>query len=115
MEIPVMYLFVNSDLNLTKGQISAQIGHVVQKITDDIIRSGYESRQLPESYKLYMRWNNGTIIVKRATTEQLNELMKMPDSRAIIDNIKTQPNCLTVVGFFPSLNLTENFKTYKLL
>jgi len=113
-----MYIFINNDLRMEKGKIASQVGHVVQHITEDIIRMGYESASLPDPYKRYMLWKNGSKkIVLKATEQQLLELMKLPESRYVIDAGKTQiaPNSLTVVGFFPSTNIKEIAKDYKLL
>ncbi len=43
---PVMYILVNNDLGMKKGKIASQVGHVVQNITEDIIRMGYENSSL---------------------------------------------------------------------
>jgi peptidyl-tRNA hydrolase len=114
----VMYIVVNADLDMGKGKIASQVGHVVQLITEEIIRTGYESRPLPESYLTYMKWRtNCTKIVLKATESQMNELMKMKEARYIIDDGQTQvkPNSLTVLGFFPSAKLGDVVKDFKLL
>ena len=52
----------------------------------------------------------------KATTEQLQELMKMDNSRPFYDSGDRLPdNSLTVVGFFPGTDLTEIVKNYKLI
>lgn len=114
----VMYLFVNTDLNMTKGKIASQVGHAVMVITEEIIRHGYEKYPPPQSYMMYMKWKENCVkIVLRATTDQLKELLKMEEARHIIDNGDTQvpENSLTVVGFFPSNKMGEIVKDYKLL
>jgi PTH2 family peptidyl-tRNA hydrolase len=117
-KLPVMYIFVNSDLKMTKGKIASQVGHVVQLITEEIIRQGYESTPTPESYFIYMKWKqNCTKIIKKANSRQLQLLIAMKEARYIIDDGQTQvpPNSLTVVGFYPSAELHEVFQNYKLL
>ena len=113
-----MYLFVNTDLGMKAGKVAAQTCHVTRQITDQIIRSGYESNKIPESYLTYMRWiNDGEKkITLKATEAQLRELIKEEDSYHVIDAGRTQiaPNSLTVVGFKPSNKLSEKFKDYKL-
>ncbi len=116
--LPVMYIFVNNDLKMTKGKIASQVGHVVQLITEEIIRQGYEITPTPESYFTYMKWkNNCTKIVKKASATELQLLIKMKGARYIIDDGQTQvpANSLTVVGFYPSAELNDFFKNYKLL
>lgn len=112
-----MYIFVNSDLELTKGRACAQVGHVVMLLTDEIVRNGYESFPPSENYIKYMKWkNNCTKIVLRATTEQLNELKNKENARYFIDSgERLGNNCLTCVGFFPGTLSDEFVKDYKLL
>lgn len=116
---PVMYIFVNKDLNMGKGKIAAQVGHVVQLITEEIIRQGYENKPTPKSYFDYMQWKEhfAKKIVLKTSEDKLKELIKMKDARYIIDCGFTQvaPNSLTVVGFYPSNEFINDFKDYKLL
>lgn len=112
-----MYIFVNSDLDLTKGRACAQVGHVVMLITDELVRDGYETFPPSENYINYMKWkNNCTKIVLKATTDQLIELKNKPNARYFIDSgERLGVNSLTCVGFFPG-SLTDDFvKDYKLL
>jgi peptidyl-tRNA hydrolase len=70
-----MFIFVNSDLDLPKGKMAAQVGHIVQLITEEIIRNGFEASGVPESYVDYIKWKQGgaigTKIIKRASTAEL--------------------------------------------
>lgn len=113
-----MYIFVNTDLGMKGGKVASQVGHVVRRITDEIVRSGYESNKIPESYVTYMKWiNDGEKkITLKATEAQLRELIKEDDAHYVIDAGRTQiaPDSLTVVGFKPSAKLSEKFKDYKL-
>lgn len=104
-DTPVMYIFVNKDLEMGKGKVASQVGHVVQLITEEIIRSGYEKNPPPAHYFTYMKWKRHCAkIVLKGTTDQLMELSKHAEARAIIDDGQTQvaPGSLTAVGFFPS-------------
>lgn len=117
-QLPVMYIFINNDLKMTKGKIASQVGHIVQLITEEIIRAGYEKHPPPQSYFTYMKWKNNCVkIIKKANTEQLKLLQSMEEARSIIDNGQTQvpPGSLTVVGFYPSQTLSQIVKDYKLL
>lgn len=108
---PIMYIFINSDLNMHKGKCCAQVAHIVQKMTEELIRSAYEKFPPTDTYKTYMKWNSNCVtIILKGTTEQLNELKKMPEARHFTDYGE-----LTVVGFFPSSNMSELVKGYKLL
>ena len=52
---PVMYVFVNSDLKLRKGRVAAQVGHIVQIITEEIVRNSYEQYPPPIHCFTYMK------------------------------------------------------------
>ncbi len=115
-----MYILVNDDLKMGKGKIAGQVGHVVGLITEEIIRKSYEtSKGIPDCYSRYMIWKatGHAKVVLKATQEQINQLLGEPESVYIRDAGKTQiaPNSLTVIGFYPSANLKDKFKDYKLL
>ncbi len=114
---PVMYIFVNSDLNMRKGKIAAQVGHIVHKIVAEVVRMGYEMSPPPKQCFDYMKWDKEPIkIVLSATTEQLLELMKRKEARHFIDSGNDIPdNSLTAVGFFPGTDLEDVVRNYKLL
>ena len=59
----------------------------------------------------------GTKIVLKASEEELKELIKKENARYIIDDGQTQvkPNSLTVVGFFPSSEMEDVVRNFKLL
>lgn len=114
----VMYILVNKDLEMTKGKICSQVSHLTQLIVEEIIRQGYEMYPPPESYITYMKWkSNCTKIILKASEKELRELIKNHNARYIIDDGQTQvkPNSLTVVGFFPSSEMDEVIKDFKLL
>lgn len=112
----IMYIFVNSDLKMTKGKICSQCCHLVMVVTEEIIRQGYEVYPPQESYMTYIKWRtNCTKIILKATTEQLKKLMLMEEARHILDDDQIEPNSLVVVGFFPSSKMAEIAKDYKLL
>lgn len=118
-EPPKMYIFVNSDLKMTSGKIASQTGHIVHLIVDELVRNGYEKFPTSNEYKTYMTWTrNCTKIVLKATTEQLLELMKLPNARAFTDTGPTtqvEQNSLTAIGFFPCNTMTDIIKDYTLL
>ena len=118
-----MYILVNDDLKMGKGKIAGQVGHVVGLITDNILTDFYNSKkseqEASDTYKKYVQWfNSGSAkIILKATEEQIKSFIGQPESAYILDMGKTQiaPNSLTVIGFYPNLNLKEKFKDYKLL
>lgn len=115
-----MYIFVNNDLHMTSGKISSQVGHIVHKIVDELVRNGYENFPPSVEYMNYMKWNkNCTKIVLKATEDQLKELLKLSNTRSFYDGNKTTQvpeGSLTVVGFFPCVNIDGiNIDNYKLL
>ena len=115
--LPVMYIFVNSDLNMNKGKTAAQACHVTSQIIENIIREAYEVSPPPQNYFTFMKWKRQcTKIILKATTSELLELMKLPGATHFIDSGDRIPdNSLTAVGFPPSSDLEELVKNYKLL
>jgi len=115
---PVMYILVNSDLKMSPGKIASQVGHVVQLITEEIIRDGYEINPPSETYFTYMKWkNNCTKIVLKASFAELKDLIKtQPECRHIIDRGLTQipADSLTVAAFPPSSKYKDIMKNFKL-
>ncbi len=114
----VMYIFTNNDLGLKKSAFCPQVGHIVQRITEEIVRSGYEMFPPPPSYFTYAKWSkNCTKVVLKATLEQLLVLKEMKEARFIEDDVKTKipGRHITVVGFFPSSSMGDIVKDYKLL
>jgi PTH2 family peptidyl-tRNA hydrolase len=115
-----MYVLVNNDLNMGKGKIAGQVGHVVGLITEEIIRKSYESvKGVPDCYLRYVKWKKTGFakVILKATQEQITSLIGEPESIHVIDAGRTQiaPNSLTVIGFYPSSELKEKFSEYKLL
>ena len=48
----VMYIFVNDDLKMSKGKIASQVGHVVQKIIEDIYENISINTELKDILRL---------------------------------------------------------------
>jgi len=115
-----MYVFVNDDLKMSKGKIAGQVAHVVGLITEEIIRKSYETTKgVPDCYSRYMIWKTTghAKVILKASQEQIEKLLNEPETIYIRDAGRTQiaPNSLTVLGFYPSTNLKEIFKDFKLL
>lgn len=114
-----MYVLVNDDLKMGKGKIAGQVGHVVGLITEEIIRKSYESDTVSKEYLRYVKWKHTghAKIILKATQEQITSFIGHSESMYILDAGRTQiaPDSLTVLGFYPSNNLKEQFKNFKLL
>jgi len=116
MAEPKMYIFINSDLNMSSGKIASQACHVTHRIIEELVRNGYEHFPTSNEYLTFMKWNkNCTKIVLKATHEQLLELLQLPNSRGFYDNYNMIQNCLTAIGFFPSSDINDFTSKYKLL
>ncbi|XP_002160807.1 peptidyl-tRNA hydrolase 2, mitochondrial-like [Hydra vulgaris] len=119
----VMYILVNNDLRMSKGKISAQVGHVVGVITEEILTNAFvnPSKESLEDYKKYKLWTKddkfAKIVLRAQEKDLINFIGTEKKRRYIIDQGVTQikPGSLTVVGFYPSNDMSEKFKMYKLL
>lgn len=112
---PVMYIFVNNSLSMDKGKLCSQVGHVVGKTVERLVK---------KSTQEYIDWSQCHCkkIVLKATEQQIAELTSFDGAISIHDAGRTQvaPNSLTVVGFPPRYmcNVPKNFYNkdmYKLL
>lgn len=114
-----MYIFVNSDLNMSPGKIAAQVGHMVEKITDQYAMMVYEQHDCQNAYLDYMRYKKTgrRKIILSATQDEMEDLMKEEGAIYYVDEGLTEvpENSLTVVGFLPSDENKEKFQKYKLL
>lgn len=114
-----MYIIVNNDLNMQKGKLVSQACHVAGEITEILVRSGYESTKLPDSYQRYVVWKMTGCkkIVLKATEQQILDLMQEGECVSIRDAGRTQvaPNSLTAIGFYPSAHMSDKVKHLKLL
>ena len=114
---PTFYIFVNSDLELSKGQLMAQISHITQVIVEDLVKKCYDVFPTTKECIDYMKWKIVPVtVVLKATTNQFQDLIKMPGAQGFIDSGNRIPNdSLTVVGFYPTDTMGEVVKGYKLL
>ncbi len=114
---PIFYIFVNSDLELSKGQTMAQISHITHVIVEDLIKKCYEVFPTTNECLEYMRWKIiPTTVILKATNNQLKDLIKRPGAKGFIDSGNRIPdNSLTVVGFYPNSTMGDIVKDYKLL
>jgi PTH2 family peptidyl-tRNA hydrolase len=105
-----MYIIVNSELGMGKGKIASQVGHAVQQLVEELVRSEYvyNPKITRADQENYRKWKDGGTakIVLKASEEHLRRLAADPTSCAIYDAGKTQiaSGSLTVVGFLPRLD-----------
>lgn len=113
------YIIVNDDLNMSKGKIASQVGHLTETIAERIMRTMYESEKSKEFVMDYMKYakTGRKKIILKGTQKDLEELSKEKDAEYIIDAGRTEiaPGSLTVVGFLPSNKNKERFKKFRLL
>lgn len=117
MQNHVMYIFINDDLDMSKGQIIAQCCHITQIITEELVMKCYEEDPVSQVCIDYLKWKrNPTTVILKANTEQLNQLKAFPTAKHFIDSGNRVINdSLTVVGFYPNSDLKDIVKEYKLL
>lgn len=113
----IMYIVINTDLKMRKGRIAAQVGHIVQVITEEIVRDSYETIPIPPHCLTYMKWKRKcTKVILGATEQQLSALIHHPEARYFIDTtIDNETPRLTTVGFFPSSIITPELIHLKLI
>jgi len=116
MDLPVFYLLINSDLQMSRGQIIAQIVHMTQLIVEECVKMSYEFQVPSKELMDYMKWKMmPTTVILKASTEELKELLKMKNCRGFFDSgNRVKDDSLTIVGFLPSGELSEIVKDYKL-
>ena len=118
-ELPVLYVVINNDLNMGKGKIAAQVGHVIEDIIEELVRaemSSTKKKSFLDDYKIW-KYNGRAKIVLKGTTQELLQLCEVDGARYVRDAGKTQieAGSLTAVGFFPSRTKKELLKNFKLL
>jgi peptidyl-tRNA hydrolase len=113
---PIFYLIINSDLQMSRGQINAQLVHITQIIVEECVKMSYEFQSPSKELMDYMKWKIlPTTIILKANTTQLKELIKLKNCRGFYDSgNRIKDESLTVVGFLPSDNLNEIVKDFKL-
>jgi len=118
----VMYIIVNSELNLNRGKCAAQSAHIACIITDELVRSGLEAimngENPSDAYLKYIKWfNSCTKIILKTSEDDLRKLiLENPKKcRFFKDQIYENDDrtYLTAIGFFPDVR-NELFDSYSL-
>ncbi len=115
----VMYIFVNNDLNMGKGKIAAQVGHIVEIMIEELVKAELTStkkKSFIEDYTIWKRTGRKKIILK-ATEEEIKQLSQIDGAHCVVDAGLTQipSGSMTVVGFLPSSTQKNIFSKFKLL
>jgi len=116
----VMYIIVNQSLDMGKGKVAAQVGHVVQMVIEDLLLKRNVTSEDIIAYNKWRRYGMAKIVLK-ANQEQMDKLILLPKSRHVRDHGRTQvpAGSLTAVAFIPlyvdKQKQNNQFKEYKLL
>jgi PTH2 family peptidyl-tRNA hydrolase len=115
----VMYIFVNNDLNMGKGKIAAQVGHIVEIMIEELVKAELTStkkKSFLEDYNIWKRTGRKKIILK-STDEEIKRLSQLDGAHCVMDAGLTQipSGSMTVVGFLPSSTKKDIFSKFKLL
>jgi peptidyl-tRNA hydrolase len=115
-ESPVFYILINSDLQMSKGQINAQIVHITQLIVEECVKMSYETIKISEEIVNYMKWKkNPKCVILKASNEELLKLLNHKYCRRFYDSgNRIKDESLTIIGFLPSSDLNELFTDFKL-
>lgn len=56
MNDPIMYIFINNDLKMSKGRIAARVGHMGHSLVKEIMTDIYETVPCPQHCYSYYEW-----------------------------------------------------------
>lgn len=110
----IMYIFINDDLCMSKGRAAAQVGHIVQILTEELVKNTFECKPTIHCIN-YLKWKQcPTMIVLQASGAELESLILEPDAKYFIDTRTDGTTELTAAGFFPSNTKKDAFATFNL-
>jgi len=78
-----MYIVVNNDLNMSKGKIAAQVGHVTEKIAERVMRTLYEDANVLQNIQVtYIKYTNSgrRKIILSGNQQQLEKIKDETDA-----------------------------------
>lgn len=114
-ESSAMYIFINTDLNLTLDDIVCE----ASKVTNNIVKlfeSMTDLNDIPETYTNYKKWDAEccTKIILKANTAQLEELKLANNTIHTTwnneDYYSKDPDIVSIVAFYP--NVKSNLRNY---
>lgn len=117
----VMYIVLNSDLNMTKGKMVSQGSHAACDVVSYLEKLCINETKKTDICTRYKTWtkNGRTKIVLKATEREMEELLNLEEVFPIIDAGRTQvsPNSFTALAFCPNKKsiMSEHIKKFKLL
>jgi PTH2 family peptidyl-tRNA hydrolase len=110
----MMYLIVNSDLNMSIGKTAAQVGHAVQLLIMKYYSASLSSDLtcFSDQYKVFDKWLQSKSyrkVVLRANFKEWNKVKEEFITSNIITSVmvidagftELEPNSNTVIGLFP--------------
>jgi peptidyl-tRNA hydrolase len=115
-----MYVLVNSTARMRAGKIAAQVGHVVQMVTEYMVRNRHAEWRQYVNHRMHPK------IVLKATQEQMEDILDRYKRRnahiwcvGVHDAGRTQvaPDTLTALAFCPmtEADRPDELKMMKLL
>ena len=107
-----MYCVLNSSVSMGKGKMCGQIGHAVSELVRKL------EKNPTSEYKLWLTSGETKVILKAPEEELLQLLKNHPRITIHVRDLgKTQvkENTLTVVAFYPLLDVPAELKEMKLL
>lgn len=115
----ILYIFLNEDIGLSRGEYSAQTSHVTQVLTDHLVRQGYETFPPTLHFLSYSRWKlNPVTVIYRTTTEDLLKLKDLDGACHFVDTFDRtdrKGTFITSVAFVPGTLKDIDLTTYRLL
>ena len=111
MSEPRMYFLVNTSLKMG-GKIAGQVGHAVSYLYQDL-RKGLKIDYIEQWIR-----NKEPKIILKATQEEINYLLIHNVPPIIVRDCgltQIAANSLTVIAYYPSPDMKEYLKTYKLM
>lgn len=129
LELPMkdstLYILINKDLGMKKGKDVSQGAHAVHHIVHNILTNYAKNpndKMVKKHYNDYVKWENSPKII--ALNVSFSEIQKIVEDTKdkyscveIHDAGRTQvkPGSLTCVGFYPTDELSELMRPFKLL
>lgn len=115
-----LYVLMNSDAKFTPGQACAQGIHIARILTNTMVDEMHTQMEISETVKNYNIWiDDEVVIVKQATSAELEELAKIPSVFHFVDEVflkhlQKKETIITMVAFPPGSVTEEEMRGYKL-
>lgn len=121
-----LYILINKDLGMGKGKIVSQGCHAVHHIVHQILTNSIEKpndAKIQKYYQEYMKWSNRcskiiSLNVPFVEIQKIIEETKDTYPHVVIHDAgrtQVEPGSMTCCAFYPSDELTDRMKSFKLL